>query len=150
MEQDKLLEYLDQTRWLCDNGFLTSDIKNTLYGYASIVHKDVKAIHLATDVGTKTLHYEIYVDNCLLKKINRYMADIVRYNITITKKSLSISDFLFIWRFKRFVKREGNLDFSQVLKRFVKDLLGDKWKVNVNVLNIEDFKEEKEELENSE
>lgn len=119
-----LEEYVDQRRWLLNNGLVTDDVKNQLFFCGSIVHRDVQAIELKIDSEDKHVYYKIYVDRDLLNKIEKY-------------HDLSKSDSLFdMWRFKRLLKKEGSLDFNKVLNNFVKDFCGPKWKVSVDTLDF--------------
>lgn len=126
-KEQKLEEYIDQRRWLLNNGLVTDDVKNQLFFCGSIVHKDVQAVELKIDPDNKHVYYTIYVNQDLLNKIQRY-------------QTLSKSDKLFdMWRFKRLLKKEGSLDFTRVLDSFVKDFCGSKWKVSVETLDFEGY-----------
>jgi len=123
----KLEEYVDQRRWLLNNGLVTDDVKNQLFFCGSIVHKDVQAVELRIDAEQKHVYYTIYVQKDLLKKIDKY-------------NTLSKSDKLFdLWRFKRLLKKEGSLDFNKVLNGFVRDFCGPKWKVSVEILDFNSY-----------
>lgn len=125
-----LEEYVDQRRWLLNNGLVTDDVKNQLFFCGSIVHKDVQAVELQIDSDNKHIYYTVYVDKELLAKIKKY-------------EILSKADSLFgMWRFKRLLKKEGSLDFNQVLNSFVKDYCGPKWKVSVSVLDFSGYVDE--------
>lgn len=125
----KLEEYVDQRRWLLNNGLVTDDVKNQLFFCGSIVHKDVQAVELKIDSAEKHVLYSIYVHKTLLDKIEKY-------------HTLSKSDKLFdMWRFKRLLKKEGSLDFTRVLDAFVKDFCGPKWKVSVETLDFNSYVE---------
>ena len=125
-----LEEYVDQRRWLMNNGIISDDIKNQLFLYGSIVHKEVQAVEVKVESEKKVINYTIYVDKGLLDKI-------VQYEV------LSKSDSLFgLWRFKRMLKKEGSLDFQQVLNSFVKDFCGPKWSVAVNTIDFEKYVED--------
>lgn len=127
MDEKALSEYIDNQRWLMNNGLLNDSIKNQLFMYGSIVHKEVQAVELAVNVERKIVEYQVYVHSSLLKKINKY-------------KELSTSNSLFgLWRFKRMLKKEGNLNFEGILVRFVKDFCGPKWNTTVKVLDIDEY-----------
>ena len=131
MNSDKrninLEEYVDQRRWLLNNGLVTDDVKNQLFFCGSIAHKEVQAVELDIVPDKKLVLYKIYVNQDLLSKIDRY-------------KELSKSTSLFgMWRFKRFLKREGALDFQQILGNLVKDFCGPKWSVQVEVVDFNSY-----------
>lgn len=126
-----LEEYVDQRRWLLNNGLITDDIKNQLFLCGSVVHKEVQAVEVNLDLVAeqKLVHYTIYVESSLLKKI-------AQYNV------LSKSTTLFgMWRFKRLLKKEGSLDFQQILNKFVKDYCGPKWSVTVKTVDFNSYVE---------
>jgi hypothetical protein len=124
-----LEEYVDQRRWLLNNGLVTDDVKNQLFFCGSIVHKEVQAVEVQIEPEKKIVNYTIYVNKDLLKRIETY-------NV------LSQSDSLFgLWRFKRMLKKEGSLDFQKVLNSFVRDFCGPAWSVNVNTVDFESYVE---------
>ena len=119
-----LEQYVDQRRWLLNNGLITDDVKNQLYFSGSIVHREVQAVELDVELGKKLVQYKIYVDTNLIKKIDRY---------NTLSKSTSLLD---LWRFKRFLKKEGALDFHQILNKYVKDFCGSTWNVTVEIVDF--------------
>jgi hypothetical protein len=126
-KQINLEEYVDQRRWLLNNGLVTDDVKNQLFFCGSIVHKEVQAVEVQIEAEKKVVHYKVYVDKKLLNKIDKYHI-------------LSKSDSLFgLWRFKRMLKKEGSLDFQQVLNSFVKDFCGPQWSVTVNTVDFNNY-----------
>lgn len=132
MDQKKemnLEEYVDQRRWLLNNGLITDDVKNQLFFCGSIVHKDVQAVEVEIVPETKLVQYRIYVDQDLIKKIGQYF---------VLSKSTSLFG---MWRFKRFLKKEGALDFQQILNKFVKDFCGQKWNVAVDIVDFNSYVE---------
>lgn len=130
-KQVNLEEYVDQRRWLVNNGLITDDIKNQLFLCGSIVHKDVQAVEVDLDLAAeqKIVHYKIYVNPDLLKKISAY---------NVLSKSTSLFG---MWRFKRLLKKEGALDFTQILGKFVKDFCGPKWSVTVKTVDFNTYVE---------
>ena len=125
----KLEEYVDQRRWLLNNGLITDDVKNQLFFCGSIVHKEVQAVELDLVPENRLVNYKIYVNDYLIQKIALY-------------EVLSKSTTLFgMWRFKRLLKKEGALDFQQVLSNFVKDFCGPKWSVSVQVVDFNSYVE---------
>lgn len=131
-KQVNLEEYVDQRRWLLNNGLITDDIKNQLFLCGSVVHKEVQAVELDLDLFSenKVVNYKIYVNKDLLKKIEKY---------NILRKSTSLFG---MWRFKRLLQKEGSLDFQQILNKFVKDFCGNKWSANVVTVDFDSYLEE--------
>lgn len=124
-----LEEYVDQRRWLLNNGLITDDIKNQLFLCGSIVHKEVQAVEVELDVlgDNKIVNYTIYVNTDLINKIELY-------------KTLSKSTTLFgMWRFKRLLKKDGALDFQQILGNYVKDFCGPHWRVTVKTVDFNSY-----------
>jgi hypothetical protein len=127
LDSKELLEYVDQQRWLLNNGLITDGIKNQLFFCGSIVHKDVQAVELAVDPATKVVSYKIYVTDSLSDKIDLY-------------NRLHKSDTIFgMWRFKRLLKKEGSLDFAKVLNKFVVDFCGPKWSTKVEIATFDKY-----------
>lgn len=110
-----------------NNGLISDSVKNQLFFCGSIVHKDVQAVELQIKPEEKTLDYTIYVEKPLLKKIDTY-------------KKLSTATGLFgMWKFKRFLKKQGSMDFQQILSRFVHDFLGNQWTTKVDVKDFAEY-----------
>lgn len=129
MDNNELADYIDNQRWLMNNGLLNDAAKNQLFVYGSIVHKEVQAVELHIDVATKKVSYEIYITKSLLNKIEKY------------KKLSTSKGFFDMWRFKRLLEKEGNLNFQHVLTRFVRDFCGPKWVTEVKIFDIEKYVE---------
>lgn len=129
MDSKALAEFLDQHRWLLNNGLVNDGIKNQLMFYGSIVHKDVQAVELDINLEQKSVHYTIYIDKYLLNKVQKY-------------ERLSRSTGLFgMWRFKRLLKKEGNLNFNHILNKFVKEYCGPNWAAGVEIKDIANYVE---------
>ena len=129
MDSKGLAEYVDQSRWLMNNGLINDGIKNQLFMYGSVVHKDLKALTLDLDVSKKALRYVIYFDEGMLKTIAKY-------------NELSQSKSIFgLWRFKRMLKKHGNLNFVHILNSFVKDFCGPGWAATIEVMDFKDYVE---------
>jgi len=127
MDNDKIAEMMDQERWLLNSGLITDGMKNQLFFYGSIVHKDVQAIEVDIDPDNKRVHYKVYVMKDVIEKISRY-------------KELSTATSLFgMWRFKRFLKKEGALNFQAILDNFVKQYCGPKWSATCEVRNFDEY-----------
>lgn len=122
-----LEEYVDQRRWLLNNGFVTDDVKNQLFFCGSIVHKEVQAVELDLHPEEKRVNYKIYVNSDLIKKIGQYQ---------VLSKSTSLFG---MWRFKRLLHKEGSLDFQQILNNLVRDFCGPNWSVAVTVLDFNTY-----------
>ena len=125
MDTAQLAEFLDQQRWLLNNGLVPDSVKNQLFFYGSVVHSDVQAVEVKIRPEDKFVDYTIYIDKSLLKKIDKY-------------HKLSTATSLFgMWRFKRFLKKEGTLDFKSMLNSFVRDFCGAKWSAKVTILDFD-------------
>lgn len=121
MDDSALVQKLDQERWLLNNGLVSDSVKNQLFFCGSIVHKNVEAVEVKIHAEKKLVEYTIYVTDALLKKIDKY-------------HKLASSQGLFgMWKFKRFLKKEGCLDFGKVLSTFVGDYCGPKWVATADV-----------------
>jgi hypothetical protein len=120
-------EYVDQRRWLLNNGFITDDVKNQLFFCGSIAHKEVQAVELDLTPEQRLVSYKIYVNSDLIKKISKYH---------VLSKSTSLFG---MWRFKRLLQQEGVLDFQQVLSKLVKDYCGPMWNVTVQVVDFNTY-----------
>ena len=127
--EQELEQYVDQRRWLLNNGLVTDDVKNQLFFCGSIVHKEVQAVELELEAENKLVKYKIYKDADLMKKIDTY---------NVPSKSTSLFG---MWRFKRFLKKEGALDFRQILNKFVKDYCGASWNVSVELVDFNTYVE---------
>ena len=127
MENKQLAEYVDQQRWLLNNGLISDDVKNQLFFSGSIVHKDVRAIEVDIEVEKKTVKYVIYIDKKLIQQVDKY-------------HRLSKSTGLFgMWQFKRFLLKNGTLDFQAMLNKFVRDYCGPKWSASVTLLDFDTY-----------
>ncbi len=121
----KVEDHIDQQRWMLNHGLVNDLHKDTLYLYGTLIHKDVKAVELKIDVENKVLHYEVYVDDSLMRKLNLY------------KRLFGTTSIIGLWRLRRLLRKEGNLNLMGILNNFVKDYCGPKWNVK---LYIKDFK----------
>ena len=119
----------DHQRWLIDNGFMNDMHKDQIYLFGAILHKSIEAIELSIDVENKLIEYALYVPKELIKKISKF-------------NKLSNSDSLWdLWRLKRMLKTEGNLNFTQVVSIFIKDYCGPKWTSKVKMIDIAEYKD---------
>ena len=128
MDDAKLMEYIDHCRFMMNHGLVTDNIKNQLFFYGSIVHQDVQAVELKLDMDNKKVYYQVYVTKKLLKKSNKY------------RKLSYAKSLLGLWRFKRYLAKEGNLNFNHLLNQFVKSFCGPKWSVDVDVVDYRHYK----------
>jgi len=130
-------DHVDHQRWLIEHGFINDLHKDNLYMYGAIVHKDIGAVELDVDCENKKVSYTIYCKNGLLGKIEKY-------------KQLSESKgMLGLWKFKRLLLREGNLNIKFLLNNFVKDYCGPKWKAVIELKDYKDYVDGYEEQEKS-
>jgi hypothetical protein len=127
MEQEQLAEYLDQQRWLMNNGLVPDSVKNQLFFYGSIVHTEVQAVEVKIRPEVKSVDYTIYIKKDLMDKIDTY------------KKLSSATSLLGLWRFKRFLKKEGTLDFHSLLNSFVRDFCGPQWVASVTTTDFDAY-----------
>jgi len=131
-------DHMDHQRWLLEHGFINDLHKDNLYMYGAIAHKDIQALELDIDTSKKLITYRLYCSTSLLGKIEKY-------------KQLSKSKSIFgLWKFKRLLKKEGNLNITFLLGKFVKDYCGPKWRVAVDLENYKDYKDGYEEKETTE
>lgn len=125
MDIEKLSQQLDQQRWLLNNGLITDTVKDQLFFYGSIVHPDVQAVEVALKIEEKCVEYTVYFTKKTLNKISKY-------------NKLATSTSLFgMWRFKRFLKREGTLNFQGMLNKFVKDFCGPSWSTKIDLVDFD-------------
>lgn len=127
MDDAKLAEHLDQNRWLINNGMANDQIKNQLFMFGSIVHKEVQALEVSIEPETKMVKYHIFLKAKVIEKTNKYQE-------LSTRKTL-----VGMWLFKRFLKKEGNLNYTGILNKFVKEYLGPKWAVQVEVADFDKY-----------
>ena len=128
-------DHMDHQRWLLSHGFINDLHKDNLYMYGAIAHKDISALELDIDVEKKTVTYSMYCTTSLLGKIDKY-------------KQLSTSKGVFgLWKFKRLLKKEGNLNIKFLLNKFVKDYCGPAWQVELSLKDYKNYEDgfEKEE-----
>ena len=128
-ETDNVDQHVDHQRWLLEHGFVNDLHKDNLFMYGSIVHIDVMAVQVDIDVESKKILYDLYVKSSLLDKIAKYKE---------LSQSTSITG---LWRFKRMLKKEGNLNLKHLLMQFVNDYCGPKWLVEVKLRDYKDYEE---------
>lgn len=131
-------DHIDHQRWLLDHGFINDLHKDNLYMYGAILHRNVQAVELDIDCNIKTVTYRIYCENRLLRKLDKY------------DKLSKSNSVIGLWRFKRLLEKEGNLNFKHLLGNFVKDYCGPKWKVELSLKSYKEYKDGFEEQQKQE
>lgn len=146
MEQEKLYEQVDNIRWLMNSGLSNDLIKDNLFMYGYILHKDVEIVDIDVDFEKKTVYYHIYIGNKkTIEDYNNYYI----YKSKYDSKTIGIID---IFRFKRLLKKYTvtnlefgkslTIDFKNILSRFVKDYCGSKWVSTLEVKHSKDYVED--------
>lgn len=126
-EKFSLDEMLNTQRWFLNNGLVPDSVKNQLFFYGSILHADVQAVEVKIRPEVKTVDYVVYIRKDLIAKMEKY-------------KKLSTATSLFgLWQFKRFLKKEGNLDFHSMINSFVRDFCGPAWTAKVNMADFDKY-----------
>lgn len=111
----------DHQRWLIENGLFTDLAKDNIYLYGALLHQGIEALHTMIDVERHVVTYILYVSADLHKKINKF-------------NKLSSSASLFdMWKLRRLLKKEGNLNFGPMINRFIQDFCGPKWRAEVKI-----------------
>jgi hypothetical protein len=123
---------LEHHRWLLNNGIVSDYVNNNLYMYGSIVHRDVVGLHVEIDVARKHVKYTVFFTDDMMDKIDKF---------TRWQNSDSI---ITLWRLRRLIKKEGNLNFEAIVQRFVKDFCGPAWTASAIVDNVSNYKENEE------
>ena len=123
-------ENLDQQRWLMNNGLFTETAKDSIFMYGSLIHKDIKAVQAHIKTDEKIVAYDIYTTKDVLKS----------YDLFISYRGTT--SLIKLWKLKRLLKRNGNMDFTAVLDRFVKDFCGPTWKATMRLMDYEEYVDE--------
>jgi hypothetical protein len=122
----EIQETIDNERWLMNNGLISDSAKNNIYVYAYLVNKGITAAEVDINPESKTIYYNLYVKDNLLKAYNYYS------NRDDSWFSLIKSAY--------YVRKYGNLNFKMLLTKFVKDYMGPSWKVNLSVKKSSEYK----------
>lgn len=122
----EIQETIDNERWLMNNGLISDSAKNNIYVYAYLVNKGITAAEVDIRVESKTIDYNLYVKDNLLKAYDYYS------NRNTSWFSLIKSAY--------YVRKHGNLNFKMLLNRFIKDYMGPSWKVNLSVKKHSEYK----------
>jgi hypothetical protein len=130
MQNRELMKYVDTQRWLMNNNLFSDSIKNQLFTFGTLVHPDVRAVELDIEAENKALKYTIYFDRYMIEKMAKY-----------ARLSKSTS-FIGLWRFKRFLQKEGDLNLTNILQGFISDFCGNGWKVYIEVKDFVHYSEE--------
>jgi hypothetical protein len=115
--ENDLKNPLHWIRWSLNAGIITDQIKDTLYGYAYLIHLDIRAAEVSIDANTKTINYKVYLSKKLDKAIKAY------------RSNLQSGGIIALWKAKRLVKKHGNLELEKVLKDFVDRFCGPGWTI---------------------
>jgi hypothetical protein len=126
-QSGSMADHLNLQRWLIEHGLFTDEIKNSLYAYGALAHQSIDALHVSIDHEKAVVHYKLYCPTKLLENVARYNQ---------WKNSSKIFD---MWRLKRLLKKERNLDFQSILTTFVRDLCGKRWNVTVKLEDVASF-----------
>jgi len=134
-ENKDLLELIDQSRWLMNNGLANDVIKNQLMTYGAIAHPDIEAVELDINLETKYIKYTLFVNKKLLNKINKF-------------KELSKSTgFWGLRKFKKMLIKEGNLHVDRILDKFIKDYCGQTWQTETILKDFAEYVEGYEDVD---
>jgi len=128
-DASKINEHIDHQRWLLEHGFVNDLHKDNLFMYGSIVHKEIVAVQVDVNIEKKIVEYDLYITQSLLKRIARY------------EEMSKATSVIGLWRFKRLLGKEGNLNLKHLLSQFVNDYCGPKWSVSVRLKDIEGYEE---------
>jgi hypothetical protein len=129
IKEEDLKDPVYWLRWSINAGLVTDVVKDTLYSYGYLSHKDVKASDVAIDISIKKVHYILFVPKKTLKAYTKYH-DLI--------ESSGIID---LWRAKRLLRKHGNLDIHRILQDFVSRLCGHGWTTTMDVKAEEEFVE---------
>ena len=130
VSDDKLAEIVDHQRWLINSGLLNAEIKNNLFLYGAIVHKDITDVYMQFDPERKELRYTLFATK-------RLMGRLASFN-----ELKNADSFWELWKLKRLLKKEGNLNFKIMIQKFVRDYCGDGWRAEVKVIDEKENKED--------
>lgn len=137
MDKKELMEYVDNQRWLMNSGLFTDSAKNQLFTYGTLIHREVRAIEVDIDPEKKVVSYKAFFDKRMLKKIEKY------------EKLSKETGFWGLRSFKKFLEKEGDLNFRNILTGFVRDFCGPGWSVSLEVLDFDGYIEGYEDEQDS-
>lgn len=135
IKEDDLKDPTYWLRWSINSGLATEVVKDTLYSYAYLCHKDVKAAEVAIDIENKRISYKLYLPKKTVVAYHKY------------HELVASAGIIDLWRAKRIIKKYGNLEIKRVLTDFVSKLCGAEWAVSMSMRHEEDFVEDRGEDE---
>ena len=139
--QLNLTDHLAHQQWLLSHGFVNDLHKDNLFAFGSLVHSDIRAVHVKIAHEKKIVNYDIYIDKSLIKSLTKY------------KELVDTTSIFGLWKLKRLIKKEGNLNFNFIIDKFTKDYCGKNWKAELKIMDIANYKdgldEEQEEQKQS-
>lgn len=142
----QLAEYMDTRRWIAQSGIMTDDLKNNLFMYGSILHRNISAVDLTISMENNRVDYKIFIPKDVLKKLHKYERLLNEYNAN----SLGWYNR---WRFANMLSEmktnEERLDFEVMLNHFVRDLLGGKWSASCEIISDAHFDDNEYNTDNS-
>lgn len=130
MDKLNTQDHLANQQWLLNHGFINNLHKDNLHGFGSLVHKDIGAVYTKINHESKKVEYTVYVTSKLLHKMSRYK---------VLRDKTSIYG---MWKFKRFLQKEGNLNFNTIINVFVQDYCGGDWSAVLEILDIKDYRDD--------
>ena len=123
--------HLSTEMWFLEYGVITQALKNDLFVYGSILNEEnISAVSLNIKSKTKQVEYKIYVPAKFLKVYNLYNRLKVK------------TDILSLLRVRRLLKKFGNLNFTSILNKYVKDRCGVKWQVKFDLIDFSKYIDE--------
>ncbi len=128
-EKTSVEEMIVLERWRLESGLVSQDLQNNLFMYGSIIHRDVIALEMDIIIEKKEIKYKVYCPKKVLKKVDTF------------NKLRGTTSLFGLWRLRRLLKKEGNLDLPKILNNFVKDLCGPKWSASLTLLPDTDYKD---------
>ena len=130
MDKSNTMDHLAHQQWLLNHGFINDLHKDNLHGYGSLIHKQVEAVYTKIDHTKKLVEYTLYVTNDLLTTVSRY------------NKLRNSTSMFGLWMFKRFLKKEGNLNFDFIINKFVQDYCGNDWSATLRLVSIDEYRDD--------
>lgn len=129
MSDSNINEHLNVQRWLINNNLINDLHKDNIFMYGSLLHKEVRALEVSIDVEARKVAYQLYLPTKVINKVDKMAA-------------LSSSQSIIgLWRYKRMLKKEGNLNFTLIASKFIKDYLGPQWTAEVVVKDVATYNE---------
>ena len=141
-EKLDLSEVISTEQWFLQNHIVTDQVKNDIFLYGSAVHPTaIEAVVTIIDVAKKIVNYELYINEDIYKLF------------LLFKKKQAKKDIISLWLFKRFIKKNGNLDFKILFNNKLNHLInlrcGSDWKAEAELYPMSKYKDTTVESENS-